>query len=83
MRRFEMRTTAEDLSEAITLAREAVVATPEPLPARPDHLTVLVGALVDRYQIAGAAEDIDEAITLAREVVASTPEDYSARALIS
>ncbi|KAK2037004.1 TPR domain-containing protein, partial [Colletotrichum somersetense] len=70
----------KDLEEAITLAREAMEATPEDHPDRAGRLNSLGVQLGDRFSRTGATADLEEAITIAREAVKATPEDHPDRA---
>ncbi|RYP58987.1 hypothetical protein DL771_011041 [Monosporascus sp. 5C6A] len=77
-----------DLEEAISVAREAVDATPQDHPDRAARLNNLGNRLGDRYSRTGAMSDLEEAIGMdleeairvAREAVDATPQDHPDRA---
>ena len=57
----------QDLDEAISLFREALLQRPDPRIMRMYALNNLAMGLVTRFDYVGRPEDLDEAITLARE----------------
>uniref|UniRef100_L2FQ71 TPR domain-containing protein n=1 Tax=Colletotrichum fructicola (strain Nara gc5) TaxID=1213859 RepID=L2FQ71_COLFN len=68
-----------DLSEAILMSRNAVKATHEKHPMRPDYLNGLSMNLGRRYYENGQREDLDEAIRSARETMKIAPSDHPDR----
>ncbi|KAF4869355.1 putative 30S ribosomal protein S17-like protein [Colletotrichum siamense] len=70
---------ASDLSEAILTSRNAVKATHEKHPMRPDYLNGLSMNLGRQYYENGRREDLDEAIGSARETMKIAPSDHPDR----
>ncbi|KAL3301206.1 TPR domain-containing protein [Colletotrichum asianum] len=70
---------ASDLSEAILMSRNAVKATHEKHPMRPDYLNGLSMNLGRQYYENGRREDLDEAIRSARETMKIAPSDHPDR----
>ncbi|KAH9227461.1 hypothetical protein K456DRAFT_1848463 [Colletotrichum gloeosporioides 23] len=70
---------ASDLSEAILMSRNAVKATHEKHPMRPDYLNGLSMNLGRQYYENGWREDLDEAIRSARETMKIAPSDHPDR----
>ncbi|KAJ5413883.1 CHAT domain-containing protein [Penicillium cosmopolitanum] len=72
-----------DLEEALSIARQAINATPSDHPDRAGQLSRLGSCLGDRYSRTRAIADLEEAISIARQVVDATPPDrpYQARIL--
>jgi tetratricopeptide (TPR) repeat protein len=68
-----------DLEEAISVARQAVNATPEDHHHRPDWLNNLGINLQGRYERTGAMGDLEEAIGVTRQAVNAIPEDHTDR----
>jgi len=71
--RFEQRGASNDLDEAISLHREALLLRPA---SHPDHsmsLNNLANALQTRFQQRGASNDLDGAISLHREALLLRP----------
>ena len=71
--RFKQRGTSDDLDEAISLDREALLLWPAPHPHRSVSLNSLAHALQTRFEQRGASNDLDEAISLHREAFLLQP----------
>ena len=74
--RFEQRGGSNDLDEAISLHREALLLRPVPHPGRSVSLNNLASALKTRFEQQGASNDLDEAISLQREALLLEPAPY-------
>ncbi|EQB56360.1 hypothetical protein CGLO_03629 [Colletotrichum gloeosporioides Cg-14] len=70
---------ASELSEAILMSRNAVKASHEKDPMRPDYLNGLSMNLGRQYYENGRREDLDEAIRFARETMKIAPSDHPDR----
>ena len=71
--RYEQRGGSNDLHEAISLHREALLLRPAPHPDRSMLLNNLANALLTRFAQWGASNDLDEAISLHREALLLQP----------
>ncbi|KAK1993567.1 hypothetical protein LX36DRAFT_729603 [Colletotrichum falcatum] len=66
--------------EVITIAREALKATPDDYPHQAILLNNLGTRLSNRYSRTGSIEDLEESITIIREALKATPDDHPDRA---
>ncbi|KAF8968449.1 hypothetical protein BDZ97DRAFT_2072848 [Flammula alnicola] len=71
--RFGQQGAANDLDEAISLHREALVLRPAPHPDRSQSLNNVGTILRTRFEQRGASNDLDEAISLHREALVLRP----------
>ncbi|KIJ91377.1 hypothetical protein K443DRAFT_14445, partial [Laccaria amethystina LaAM-08-1] len=71
--RFEKRGASNDLDEAISLNREALLLSPAPHPDRFMSLNNLANALQNRFKQRGSSNDLDDAISLHREALLLRP----------
>ena len=79
--RFERTGALADLDEAVSIAQEAVNATPAAHPDRPGWLSNLGNALQSRFKRTGAPADLDASITAKREALNTTPDDHPDRVI--
>jgi hypothetical protein len=77
--RFEQRGASNDLDEAISLHREALLVRPAPHPDRSTSLNNLANALQTSFEQRGASNDLDEAISLHREALLLSPAPHPDR----
>ena len=73
---FERRGTSNDLDEAITFHREALLFRPASHPDRLASLNNFAYALQTRFDQRGTSNDLDEAISLLREALFLRPIHY-------
>jgi hypothetical protein len=76
---FKRRGASNDLDEAISLHREALLLRPAPHPDRSTSLNNLANALQTRFTQRGASNDLDEAISLHREALLLWPAPHPDR----
>jgi tetratricopeptide (TPR) repeat protein len=78
---FKRRGASNDLDEAISLHREALLLRPAPHPDRFMSLNNLANALQTRFQQRGASNDLDEAISFHREALLLLPAPHPDRSV--
>ncbi|KDR74898.1 hypothetical protein GALMADRAFT_566661 [Galerina marginata CBS 339.88] len=71
--RFKQQGAANDLDEAISMHREALLLRTAPHPDRSTSLNNLANTLQNRFKQQGATNDLDEAISLHRETLLLCP----------
>ncbi|KIJ90397.1 hypothetical protein K443DRAFT_549293, partial [Laccaria amethystina LaAM-08-1] len=77
--RFERRGAPNDLDEAMSLHREALLLRPAPHPDRSTSLNNLANALRTCFERRGASDDLDAAMTLHREALLLRPAPHPHR----
>jgi tetratricopeptide (TPR) repeat protein len=77
--RFKQRGASNDLDEAISLHREALLLLPAPHLDRSVPLNNLANALQTRFEQRGASNDLDEAISFHREALLLRPAPHPDR----